>query len=100
MKMIRRIDVIGVINIARLLLLFLRKKNPIDDLNKLLERMANAMPPTTLLKRPQRPILYIHEAKRLKTILKDKDGQVALESLFEWLIIHTKEKTFSCGISQ
>jgi len=51
-KMLRRRDFIGVINIARLLLLFLRKKNPIDDLNKLLERMANAMRPKTLLKGP------------------------------------------------
>ena len=92
MKMIRRIDFIGVINITRLLLLFLRKNSPIYNFNKLLERMANAMRPTTLLKGPQCPILYIDEANRLQTILDDKDGQEALKSLFEWLIMHTKEK--------
>ena len=28
-----------------------------------------------------------------RTLLRDRDGQAALETLFEWLIMHTKEKT-------
>lgn len=38
------------------------------------------------------PIFIVDEANTLKTILRDQDGQVALESLFEWFILHAKEK--------
>lgn len=65
---------------------------PIDHLSDLLEDVANAIPPSTLLRGSQQPVLFIDEANRLRTILRDKDGQAALESLFEWLIMHTKEK--------
>ena len=41
----------------------------------------------------QCPILFIDEANRLRALLRDKDhGQSVLESFFEWLILHTKEK--------
>ena len=66
--------------------------NPIDELNHLLEKVTNLLPSTTLLRGSQLPILYIDKANRLQTILRDKDGQAALETLFEWLIMHTKEK--------
>ena len=55
--------------------------NPIDDLNHLLEGVANLLPPTTLLRGSQLPVLYIDEANRLRTLLRDKDGQAALETL-------------------
>ena len=82
------------LNAAGLKLQFkpLSNHNPIDELNHLLEKVANLLPSITLLRGSQLPVLYIDEANRLRTILRDKDGQAALETLFEWLIMHTKEK--------
>ena len=35
---------------------------------------------------------FINEANRLKSILCDKDGHAALQRLFQWFVLHTKEK--------
>ena len=67
-------------------------RNPLDGLNQLLEGVADSLPSTTLLRGIQSPVLCIDEANRLRTLLRDGDGQAALKSLFEWLIMHTKEK--------
>ena len=70
-----------------------RKVTPSDSLNYLLKEVANGLPARTLLRGKQQPVLFIDEANRLRTLLRDVDhGQSALESLFEWLILHTKEK--------
>ena len=37
-------------------------------------------------------MFFIDEANRLRSLLLDKDGQAALESLFQWFVLHTKEK--------
>ena len=40
------------------------------------------------------PLFIIDDANRLKTLLKDEDGQAALKSLFNWFVYHTKEQNF------
>lgn len=69
-----------------------RNTSPTDSLNILLKQVANGLPSRTLLRGKQCPVLFVDEANRLRTVLRDSDGQSALESFFEWLILHTKEK--------
>ena len=64
----------------------------IAQLDNLLKGVAKKLPPHTMLGRNQIPILFIDEANRLRTLLRDKHGQTALESLFQWFIQNTKEK--------
>ena len=66
--------------------------SPIDKLNCLLENVANCMPSRKFLRGAQLPVFVVDEANRLRTLLRDPDGQAALESLFEWFILHTKKK--------
>lgn len=64
----------------------------IDQLNGLLDRVSSMLPTRTLLQGRQNPILFVDETNRLRTILRDADGQATLETFFEWLVMNTKEK--------
>jgi len=67
-------------------------KSTVDRLNNLLDTLAGRMPTTTYLRGTQLPIFVIDEANHLKALLRDQNGQSALESMFEWFVLHTKEK--------
>ena len=67
-------------------------KNHIDNLNHLVQGVGDSLPSKILLQGIQSPILIIDEASRLRMLLRDRDGQAALESLVEWLIMRTKKK--------
>lgn len=64
----------------------------IDELNQLLKNVTKELPPRSMIGRKQVPILFIDEANRLCSLLRDKDGQAAIESLYQWFIQHIKEK--------
>ena len=65
---------------------------PLDRLNSLLRNIAKELPPYSILRGKHIPVFFIDEANRLRSLLCDKDGQAALESLFQWFVLHTKEK--------
>ena len=66
-----------------------KERNPMTALNSLLTLIAHKLPEKT---ENQCPIVFIDEANRLRTLLRDREhGQSALESFFEWLVLHTKE---------
>ena len=67
-------------------------RTPLGQLNILLKRIADELPSYTLLKGKQQPVFFIDEANRLRSLLCDRNGQAALESLFQWFVMHTKEK--------
>lgn len=50
------------------------------------------MLPRTFMRRKQLPIFVIDEPNRLKNLLRDANGQAALECIFEWFVLYTKEK--------
>jgi len=67
------------------------QKNHIDNLSQLLKQ-ADFLLQATLMRGIQLPVFYIYEANSLRTILRDKEGQAALQMHFEWLVMHIKEK--------
>ena len=70
----------------------LNKGTPLDRLNYLLQSIARELPAYSILRGKRPPVFFIDEANRLRSLLCDKDGQAALESLFQWFVLHTKEK--------
>lgn len=67
--------------------------SPIDFLNTLLQSIADRLTSQTMPMGKQCPVLFIDKASGLKTLLRDADcGHNVLESLFEWLILHTISK--------
>ena len=70
----------------------LNKGTPLDRLNYLLQSIARELPAYSILRGKRPPIFFIDEANRLRSLLCDKDRQAALESLFQWFVLHTKEK--------
>lgn len=69
-----------------------RRQQYIDHLNHLLVKTASNIPSRSVLTGTRVPVFIIDEANRLLTLLRDKEGQTALESLFKWFVLHTKEK--------
>ena len=65
-------------------------RTPIERLHILMTKIAEELPPPSSGK--QRPVLFFDEANRLRSLLCDPDGQAALESLFQFLVMYTKEK--------
>jgi hypothetical protein len=64
---------------------------PIDRLNNIFEAMSKQLPPHSWWSGTQSPILFIDEASRMRTLLKDKHGHDALTSMFEWFVRNTKQ---------
>lgn len=64
---------------------------PIDQLNSLLKNIADGLS-SRFLRRKQQPVIVIDEANRLRSLLCDQNGHTALESLFQWFVLHMKEK--------
>ena len=62
---------------------------PIERLHMLLLKLAEKFPSYS---GKQQPVIFFDEANRLKSLLCDRDGQAALESLLQFLVMHTKEK--------
>lgn len=56
----------------------------------LLSKIAEKLPPLNSGK--QQPIIFFDKANSLRSLLCDADEKVALESLFQFLVMHTKEK--------
>ena len=70
----------------------LTKGTPLDRLNYLLKCIAKELPSYSVLRGKQMPIFFIDEANRLRSLLCNTEGQAALESLFQWFVLNTKEK--------
>ena len=67
----------------------LNKGTALDCLNYLLQSIAKELASYSI-SRP--PIFFIDEANRFRSLLCDKDRQAALESLYQWFVLHAKEK--------
>lgn len=66
--------------------------NPLNKLNDLFRKIDAHLPRHSVLTGKKRPILFIDEANRLKTLLRDKEfGEEALSSMFAWFVKNTKE---------
>ena len=50
------------------------------------------LPSYTILWGKRLKIFFIDEANRLRSLLHDKEGLAALESVFQWFVLYTKEK--------
>ena len=64
--------------------------NSIAQLHNLLKGVAKNLSGRTIFEGKQVPILFIDEANRLQAFLRDKHGQTALESLFQYGTLHKK----------
>ena len=53
--------------------------------------MRKQLPPHSWWTGAQSPILFIDEASRMRTLLKDKHGHDALANMFEWFVRNTKQ---------
>ena len=71
-------------------------RNPLDGLNQLLEGVADSLPSTTMLRGIQSPVLCIDEANRLRTLLRDRDGQKYIRVADH---AYQGEQPLSCGFS-
>ena len=88
-------EVVDEVSISELSIRLARNTStPLENLNTLLQWIVEELPSYSKIrgKHVGHPILFIDEANRLSSLLCDKHGEDALQSLFEWLVLHTKEK--------
>lgn len=67
------------------------QRTSVERLNDLFNMMSKLLPEYSILRGKQMPILFIDEANKLKSLMKEEDGPKALSNLFEWFIKNTKQ---------
>ena len=67
------------------------KKMPIERLNSLFQSVSKHLPNHSWLLGKRTPILFIDEASRLNSLLRDPEGHEALVNMFEWFVKSTKQ---------
>lgn len=64
---------------------------PIDKLNRLFDSLSKNLPSHNVWSGAQVPILFIDEANEMRTLLKDDQGHQALQDMFKWFVMNTKQ---------
>jgi len=67
------------------------KKVPIERLNSLFQSVSQHLPNHSRLLGKRTPVLFIDEASRLNSLLRDPEGHEALVNMFQWFVKSAKQ---------